>query len=314
MAPVLVQEIESRRTWFEIKILRGFHSLFTESLNRMRDVSYVIAIDTRRLRAASIADWLQRSWTGLPMQGAFQGGVADLVALRELPSLPETAAELASLARATGADPKADLLLGAQATEARVRRLLAGEPRRVVVFATHGLVAGELTGLAEPALVVTPPPGEAGGEADDGLLTASEIASALRLDADWVILSACNTAAPDGTPGALGLSGLAKAFFYAGSRALLVSHWAVYSTAAVRLTTRTLDELAKHPVIGRAQAHRRAMLALLDDASEPSFAHPAFWAPFVVVGEGGTYRPAPEALLHRGEAPSAGRRMGAGAK
>ncbi len=55
------------------------------------------------------------------------------------------------------------------------------------------------------------------------MLTASEIAT-LDLDADWVILSACNTAAADGTPGAEGLSGMAKAFFYAGARALLVSH------------------------------------------------------------------------------------------
>ena len=101
---------------------------------------------------------------------------------------------------------------------------------RVLAFATHGLVSGELSGLGEPALVFTPP--ETGTEADDGLLTASEIAT-LELDADWVILSACNTAAADGTPGAEGLSGMAKAFFYAGARALLVSHWAVNSEAAV---------------------------------------------------------------------------------
>ena len=86
---------------------------------------------------------------------------------------------------------------------------------RVLAFATHGLVSGELSGLGEPALVFTPP--ETGTEADDGLLTASEIAT-LKLDADWVILSACNTAAADGTPGAEGLSGMAKAFFYAAGR------------------------------------------------------------------------------------------------
>jgi len=84
----------------------------------------------------------------------------------------------------------------------------------VLTFATHGLLAGDLKGLSEPALVLTPP--KEGTELDDGLLTASEVAQ-LKLDADWVILSACNTAAPDGTPGAEGLSGLAKAFFYAGT-------------------------------------------------------------------------------------------------
>ena len=123
----------------------------------------------------------------------------------------------------------------------------------------------------------TPP--ETGTEADDGLLPASEIAT-LELAADWVILSACNTAAADGTPGAEGLSGLAKAFFYAGSRALLVSD------AAVAITTRMLKE-ARKPGSGRSEAHRLAMMALIEDTDHPHFAHPMFWAPFVVVGEGG---------------------------
>ena len=110
----------------------------------------------------------------------------------------------------------------------------------------------------------------------------------MKLDANLVILSACNTAAADGTPGAEGLSGLAKAFFHAGSRALLVSHWPVASDAAVKLTTRMMEE-SRHPEVGRAEAHRRAMLALIKDEERPHFAHPMFWAPFVVVGEGGTY-------------------------
>ncbi len=144
-------------------------------------------------------------------------------------------------------------------------------------------MAGELKGLAEPALVLTPP--DVGTEEDDGLLTASEVAT-LKLDADWVILSACNTAAPDGTPGAEALSGLAKAFFYAGSRALLVSHWPVSSDATVELTTRMLTE-AENEGIGRAEALRRSMLALMMDHENTHFAHPYYWAPFVIVGEGG---------------------------
>ena len=186
-----------------------------------------------------------------------------------------------SLARTLGAGDEA-LLLGTKATEFWVK-LVALDDYKVLAFATHGLVADDLEGLSEPALVLTPP--EVGSEADDGLLTASEVAL-LKLDADWVILSACNTAAADGTPGAEGLSGLAKAFFYAGSRALLVSHWPVVSDAAVAITTRMLQE-ARTPGVGRAEAHRRAMLALIDDKDRPHFAHPMFWAPFVVVGEGG---------------------------
>ena len=83
-----------------------------------------------------------------------------------------------------------------------------------------------------------------------------------------------------------GLSGLAKAFFYAGSRALLVSHWPVASDAAVAITTGMLKEAAK-PGVGRSEAHRLAMMALIEDTDHPHYAHPMFWAPFVVVGEGG---------------------------
>ena len=104
-----------------------------------------------------------------------------------------------------------------------------------------------------------------------------------KLNADWVILSACNTAAADGTPGARGLSGLAKAFFYAGSRALLVSHWPVVSDAAVTLTTRMLA--AAKTGLTRAEAHQQAMMAMIDTGPAQN-AHPALWAPFVVVGEG----------------------------
>ena len=143
-------------------------------------------------------------------------------------------------------------------------------------------MAGDFDGLAEPALVLTPPIKGSGD--DDGLLTASEIAQ-LKLNADWVVLSACNTAAPDGTPGAEGLSGLSKAFFFAGARSLVVSHWAVVSKAGVKLITRMFEEAAAGAP--KAEALRRSMMALVADKSEPYWAHPMMWAPFVVVGEGG---------------------------
>tara|TARA_A100000164_G_C21504333_1_gene583973 strand:- start:20 stop:442 length:423 start_codon:yes stop_codon:yes gene_type:complete len=137
-------------------------------------------------------------------------------------------------------------------------------------------------GLSEPALVLTPP--DNGTEENDGLLTASEIAQ-LKLDADWVLLSACNTASGD-KPAAEGLSGLATAFFYAGARALLVPHWPVDSTAATQLTTTMFDELKVSPKIGRSEALRRSMMKLASREDRPDYAHPVFWAPFVVVGEG----------------------------
>ena len=153
-------------------------------------------------------------------------------------------------------------------------------------FATHGLIAGEAAqlgkGRAEPALVLSPP--EHPTEEDDGLLTASEVAG-LKLDADWVVLSACNTAAGE-EAGAEALSGLARAFFYAGARALLVSHWPVQSYAATMLTSRTFAEMRKFREAGRAEAFRRAMLALIGEESRPWTAHPSVWAPFTVIGAG----------------------------
>ncbi|MBI3515629.1 MAG: CHAT domain-containing protein [Proteobacteria bacterium] len=208
------------------------------------------------------------------------GADGDDDVLRQLAPLPDTADELRALAQSLGAGPDT-LYLRERASEATIKALKLDQ-YRVLAFATHGLVAGEIEGLAEPALVLTPP-GTTSAD-DDGLLKASEIAR-LKLNADWVILSACNTASGE-TPGAEGLSGLAKAFFYAGSRALLVSHWPVASQAAVRLTTGALDALKREPEIGRAEALRRAQIALLEDKSIGRSGHPMMWAPFVIVGEG----------------------------
>ena len=106
-------------------------------------------------------------------------------------------------------------------------------------------------------------------------MSASEIAT-LKLYADWVILSACNAAAGAATS-AEALSGLARAFIYAQARALLVSHWEVYSDATVKLVTVAIREMARDPKVGRSEALRRSMLALIDKA-EPHEAHPAYWA------------------------------------
>ncbi len=222
---------------------------------------------------------------GLLSTDLFRGNLADVAQLRRLPPLPDSETELRQVAATLGAGEGA-LLLGAQATEARVRASDLSDAR-IIAFATHGLLAGELDGVAEPALVLTPP--AVASAEDDGLLTASEIARHLRLDADWVVLSACNTAAGE-RPGAEGLSGLAKAFFYAGSRALLVSHWPVASDAATRLTTRAFALEAEAPERGRAEAFRRSMLELIESPDAPHYAHPMFWAPFVLVGASATPR------------------------
>ena len=212
-----------------------------------------------------------------------QGETLDPALLRALPRLRESGDEVRRIAAALGAGPEG-VVLGADATERRVRETDLSR-YRVVEFATHGLLPGELRCQAEPALALTPPATPTKGE--DGLLDASEVAT-LKLDADWVVLSACNTAGPDGSLGGESLSGLTRAFFYAGARALLVSHWAVASGPTVDLTTAMFAVYAREPALGKAEALRRAQVAVRAKADT---AHPFFWAPFVLVGDGGTSGP-----------------------
>jgi CHAT domain-containing protein/tetratricopeptide (TPR) repeat protein len=211
-----------------------------------------------------------------------RGTEATTTHVRELMPLPETADELCAIAKDLGVADD-DVLLGARATKKAVMELSSAGSLgefAIVHFATHGLVSGELPGLAEPALALTP--GATEGTGDNGLLTASDIA-ALRLNADWVVLSSCNSAAGSADDNEA-FSGLARAFFFAGARTLMVSHWQVYSEAAVTLTTDAYEEMRQNPSIDRAEALRRSMLAMLDRGGVK--ARPAYWAPFVVVGDG----------------------------
>ena len=231
---------------------------------------------------------------GLPvrLRAAPQTAALDSADLSALPRLPDTADEIQSIAVALHADLSEDIFLGARASEGLVKSTnLSGY--RVLAFATHGLVPGDLDGLAQPALALSAPT-VANDPNNDGLLTMGEILG-LRLDADWVVLSACNTGTGRGA-GAEAVSGLGRAFFYAGTRALLVSNWPVETTSAKILTTDLFRRQAQDAGLSRAEALRQAMLALLDGAGyiDPAtgkqvfaYAHPLFWAPFTLIGDGG---------------------------
>lgn len=218
--------------------------------------------------------------------------LADPAALMSAyPPLPGTADELRAMARTLGASTSS-LRLGARATEAAIKSAPELSHAKVVAFATHGLLSREIQGVNEPGLVLTPP--AKATALDDGVLTATE-AAALDLSADWVILSACNTAGGDGGPGADSLSGLARAFLYAGARALLVSHWRVFDDSTAALTVQTLAIQRANPQLSKAQALQRAMRVvrtgrLADNTAlpgwRPEWAHPAYWAPFVVIAPG----------------------------
>jgi CHAT domain-containing protein len=214
----------------------------------------------------------------------------DSAELAMLPRLPDTADELKAIATALEADPSKVLNLGKEANEKKVKAMdLSGF--KILAFATHGLVPGDLNGLRQPALALSSP--DVSGTEGDGLLTMEEILS-LKLDADWVVLSACNTATGAGA-GAEAASGLGRAFFYAGTRALLVTNWSVHSASARELVSDIFRRQAQDPKITRGEALRQAMIALIDgDGFKDekgktlfSYAHPLFWAPYTIIGDGG---------------------------
>ncbi|MGI9421950.1 MAG: CHAT domain-containing protein, partial [Hyphomicrobiaceae bacterium] len=212
---------------------------------------------------------------------AGRSGIADVALLRAQSPLPETADEVCQVGGLFDRT-HSKILLGRDATEREIGRLNRRDELSrygIVHFATHGALAGELAPGMEPGLILTPPKNAT--SEDDGYLSVSEIAE-LKLNADWVILSACNTAGEEeGSREAL--SGLARAFFYAGARSLLVSHWAVDSDATVKLITGAFEFARGSRRISKAEAMRQSMVALMK-GGQPHLAHPAYWAPFVLAG------------------------------
>jgi len=251
---------------------------------------------TERTQGSAVEPFIGFGDPVLQGQGTQRGGsmlstrgTAETVrALARMNRLPATREELLAIAKVLGADPDAALYLGPQATETKVRELnTVGRlgQTRVLAFATHGLLAGEATGLTQPALVLTPP--AVPSELDDGLLSLEDILQLKLPYTDWVVLSACNTAAADRS--GEGLSGLARAFFFAGARALLVSHWSVDDRATRALMTAIFQRQTDTSTLTPAEMVRRGMLALMAQAAGTTtyFAHPYAWAPFFLVGEGG---------------------------
>lgn len=231
---------------------------------------------------------------GVALRSAPTTRQADNAEIEKLPRLADTRAEITAIASALGADPARDVFVGARASEQRVKSMDL-TPYDVISFATHGLVPGDLNGLDQPALALSSP--EVTGGSGDGLLTMDEILG-LKLNADFAVLSACNTAAADGR-GAEAVSGLGRAFFYAGARALLVSNWPVHSGATTDLMSRMFKSLANDDTLTRAEALRRTKLSQIDQGGFEidgnlafSYAHPIFWAPFTIVGDGGGARTA----------------------
>jgi CHAT domain-containing protein/tetratricopeptide (TPR) repeat protein len=248
------------------------------------------------LRKIATGSRATRSWFGFgdfkpvtlaQAQRSFPGSTcADSAQLfAGLPLLPYAAKELSAARDLLGASPS-DELLGQTFTAAAVLKMPL-KNYRILHFATHALLPSDLACQSQPAIVTSDPVGAI--DASGALLTTSDLVG-LDLDADLVILSACNSGGPGGTTAGESLSGLARAFFYAGARSLLVTHWSVNDQVAAFLVADTLRRMKENPALGVAGALRNAQLAMLDDAGKglpPEIAHPFFWAPFAVIGEGG---------------------------
>ncbi len=212
--------------------------------------------------------------------GACQESARELAGL---PRLPFAARELEAARQLLGGQPS-DELTGRAYTAAAVQRARLSN-YRVLHFASHALLPAELKCQNEPAIVTSTPAGAQ--DASGALLTASEV-SALNLDADVVILSACNSGgaggAANGATGGESLSGLARAFFFAGARSMLVTHWSVNDQASAFLVADSLRRLTAAPSAGLAEALRQSQLALMGSTGT-ALAHPFFWAPFALIGE-----------------------------
>ena len=209
--------------------------------------------------------------------------------LAGLPPLPFARKELEAARLIMGASAQ-DELLGRAFTVPDVMKAQLTN-FRILHFATHAILPAELACQSEPAIITSPPPGAT--SASGALLTATDV-TGLNLDADLVILSACNSGGPNGSTAGESLSGLARAFFFAGARALLVTHWDVNDQTAAYLIAQTLQRIRTRPDLGPAEALRETQLDILANAGRElpaEIAHPYFWAPFALIGEGGGFGP-----------------------
>ena len=222
---------------------------------------------------------LAQATVSFPVQTC--GDSAQLLAA--LPPLPGAQNELDAVRQIIGGG-KGDELLGDNFTADAVMKTSL-KSYRILHFATHALLPTDLKCQNEPALITSPPQGA--HDASGAMLTASDVAG-LDLDADAVLLSACNTGGPAGAAAGESLTGLARSFFYAGARALLVTHWSVNDRTTAYLVALTLAKDKADPSLGLEGALAAAQRSMLADATGDlaGQAHPFYWAPLALIGEG----------------------------
>ncbi|MBT7895512.1 MAG: CHAT domain-containing protein, partial [Flavobacteriales bacterium] len=271
---VLVQETYKGTYKSAPWLINDYSIVNLPSINSLKYLHDKDAIQSENLSYIGFGDPILSNYSDNSYRGVFD----NIDEITKLDSLPETKDELLGIAEILG-NENGNIYLGKEATETKFKEL-EFEDINLLLFATHGLVSGELKGLDEPGLVMTPPP-QASNE-DNGILSASEILSFNFPSLDLVVLSACNTSAGT-SKNPEELSGLTRSFFYAGANSLLVSHWPVESDSAVKLTT-NMFKYIKEDNLSKGYALQKSMKDFIQNADKDYLAHPIFWAPFMLVG------------------------------
>jgi len=196
---------------------------------------------------------------------------------RSITPLPETLDEVRAIGTALGADA-GSVVRGTMASRSQVMKQNLIDSR-MIAFATHGLLPGEVPGMLKAGLAMS----YEGQGLADSVLTIDDIVG-LRLDADWVLLSACNTGYASGAAGD-SMSALLRGFFASGARTLMATQWAVESQSAKALTVQTFKTLAQDPKLGKGQALANSQREMQAGKFGALYRHPYFWAPYFLAGD-----------------------------
>jgi len=239
---------------------------------------------------AEVASGSTRSVRGAVRSGSAAGATSTKKQLPAslkgmLPALPETKQEALAIASVLRGSAQPELVTGSEATKSSVIGMSNSgvlATKNIVLFATHGLAPNQVQGLYQPALAMSHEP----ADSYPSLLQLEDVVG-LRMNAEWVILSACNTASAD-RAGGDSLSGLARGFFFAGTKSLLVTHWEVESESAAAITVKAMERYAADSRTTRAQALRQTQMELIEGKrrTPAEWAHPAYWAAYALVGDG----------------------------
>ena len=292
-APFLIRQyaIVSSPSVTALNALRGLPEPKKDRLDFIGFGDPLFSMQQAKLEETQLAiaptNGTQLASRGVPLQLRNSPQTADVSSAQvsRLPRLPDTSDEILEISKLFNVKPDRDIFLQKRANLEQVLKVDMSN-RKVVMFSTHGLMPGELDGLSQPALALTNP--EVQNLKGDGLLKVDTILT-MKLDADWVVLSACNTAAGEGE-GAEALSGLGRAFFFAGARAILVSSWPVDSEASRKLMTDMFRHYVQDKGMSKPRALQLASIRILEEGSPDdkeanySYAHPLFWGPFTMVG------------------------------